>query len=87
MTSEGHYCRVCGYYSEEAPWGEGGKTPNYEICSCCGVEFGNEDYTYESVLQYRKTWMEKGCVWFDVRKRSSDWNKEEQFKQIPTVFL
>ncbi len=44
-----HNCRVCGLYIDDLPWGEDGNCPTYEICSCCGVEFGNEDYTVESV--------------------------------------
>lgn len=41
---EEHFCRVCGLYIEDEPWGKDGSCPTYEICSCCGVEFGNEDY-------------------------------------------
>ena len=42
------YCKVCGYKLSFESWGDDGNTPTYEICPCCGVEFGNEDYTAES---------------------------------------
>lgn len=32
------FCRVCGLPLDEDPWGEDGKTPNYTICPCCGVD-------------------------------------------------
>jgi hypothetical protein len=35
-------CRICGLKQDFKPWGEDGKTPAFEICSCCGVEFGND---------------------------------------------
>ena len=45
---EKEYCRICGYRLGFEPWGDDEKTPNYEICPCCGVEFGNEDCTMKS---------------------------------------
>ena len=49
-----HNCRVCGYYIDDLPWGKEDNCPTYEICPCCGVEFGNEDCTKESTKQYRE---------------------------------
>ncbi|WP_407906848.1 hypothetical protein [Escherichia coli] len=42
-------CRVCGAEQPEAPWGDDGETPTYDICNCCGVEFGYEDSTVQSI--------------------------------------
>ena len=44
--------------------GEYGKYPSYEICPCCGVEFGNEDYTLTSILEYRKNGLSLGVIGF-----------------------
>ena len=41
MIMEKIYCRICGYRLGFEPWGDDEKTPTYEICPCCGVEFGN----------------------------------------------
>lgn len=51
-------CKVCGFnYEDFYPWGEDGKSASFEICDCCGVTFGYEDATEESILKYRKTWL------------------------------
>ena len=41
-NNEFYVCRVCGAEQPEAPWGDDGETPTYDICNCCGVEFGYE---------------------------------------------
>jgi hypothetical protein len=62
MTS--YMCPVCGWTGlSELPRspGAGG---SYEICWCCGFEFGVTDddlgYTYE---QWRNDWIQKGMPW------------------------
>lgn len=80
-------CRVCGIYLEESPWGKDGNNPTYEICTCCGVEFGNEDYTVESVRRYRKKWLGDGAKWFLPEFKPSDWDLNEQMKNIPKEYL
>ena len=40
-----YICPVCGYaYLEEPPRDEKGR-PSFDICDCCGIEFGYEDCT------------------------------------------
>ncbi len=80
------YCRVCGLYNEDFPWGEDGKSPNYDYCFCCGVEFGNQDYTLESIRQYRENWLKNGAQWDEPSKKPEKWNLEVQLKQIPKEF-
>lgn len=82
-----HNCRICGLYIEELPWGEDGNYPSYEICSCCGVEFGNEDYKIESIRRYREEWIKKGSAWFEPSEKPEEWNREEQLKNIPQNFI
>ena len=84
--SHQHNCRVCGLYIIDPPWGEDGQSPTYEICSCCGVEFGHEDYTIESTIQYRKKWLSNNLKWFDDRQRPSNWDFEKQMKDIPIEY-
>jgi len=50
-------CKVCGLIQEEAPWGEDRRTPTFDFCPCCGVEFGYQDSSLEGVKSYRKQWM------------------------------
>ena len=70
MIMEKFYCRICGYRLCFEPWGDDGKTPTYEICPCCGVEFGNEDCTMKSIKEYRGSWIKSGCKWFEQSKRA-----------------
>ena len=82
-----HNCRVCGYYIDDLPWGKDGNCPTYEICPCCGVEFGNEDCSKESTKQYIEKWINEGAKWFEPEEKPKNWNKEEQFINIPQEFL
>jgi len=49
-------CRVCGVEQSEPPWGDDGKSPTHEICNNCGVQFGYQDGTVQSVSNYRQRW-------------------------------
>jgi hypothetical protein len=82
-----HECRVCGCYSEDYPWGEDGRSPSFEICSCCGVQFGKEDNDFESIKQYRAKWISAGGVWFDKGYKPTQWDITEQMKKIPAEFV
>jgi hypothetical protein len=84
---EQNNCRICGLYIADFPWGEDGNSPTYQICSCCGVEFGNEDYTTESIKRYRQEWIKKGAKWFNLGEKPENWNLEKQLKSIPNEFM
>jgi len=83
---EKFYCRICGYRLGFEPWGDDGKTPTYEICPCCGVEFGNEDCTIKSIKEYRESWIKSGCKWFEQSKRATTWSWENQQRHLPKKF-
>ena len=84
-----HNCRVCGLYlgPDYLPWGEDGNCPTYDYCPCCGVEFGYQDYTIESIKQYREEWISKGANWSEPKIKPENWDKEEQFKNILQEFV
>ena len=78
-----NFCPVRGYpLGNYNPWGDDGKTPTFDICPCCGVEWGNEDYTTESRTEYRNKWLADGAKWFEPQKKPVNWNLEEQLKDI-----
>lgn len=81
-----HECRVCGCYSEYFPWGEDGKSPTFQLCPCCGVQFGKEDLTLESIKEYRDGWISKGGKWFVKNEKPESWDVEAQMKNIPDEF-
>jgi|SRR4051812_22097390 hypothetical protein len=67
-----HMCPVCGFPNmAEAP-------QDYEICPCCGTEFGLDDFehTHEEL---RKAWMGRGAPWFSKHTaRPAGWNALDQ---------
>lgn len=50
-------CPVCYYDQLEEP------ASDYNICDCCGTEFGNDDEQL-SWAQLRSNWINKGGPWF-----------------------
>jgi hypothetical protein len=71
MATARNACPVCGYASLQAPaWS--GDSPSYEICPCCGTEFGYDDFaTTEDDrktrhLELRASWIERGCSWWSA---------------------
>lgn len=81
-----HNCRVCGLFNEDPPWGDDGESPSYDICPCCGVEFGYEDYTVESTKKYRAKWISEGAMWFTPKEKPKDWDLVDQIKSIPVSY-
>ncbi len=82
-----NFCKVCGLYHKLFPWGEDGKMPSYDICECCGVEFGYEDYQVSSTKKFRQKWLNSGAKWFHSKEKPDNWNLEEQLKNIPEEYL
>jgi hypothetical protein len=83
-TSE---CRICGYSSITYPWGTDGASPSFEICPCCGVQFGKEDRTLEAIKAYRAEWIRKGGRWFSKNEKPVEWDMDAQLKNIPKNFV
>ena len=50
--------------------------PSYEVCACCGFEFGNDDNPGTaapvSFEDYRTDWIERGRPWFDRNSTPGD---------------
>ncbi len=66
-------CPVCGYDGlYEPPYNEKG-SGSYEICPCCGFQFGYDDFPYEEreqlFAQWRERWKNGGKKWFSTVRR------------------
>ena len=60
--------------------------PSYDVCPCCGFEYGNDDNPIGTVAgdsfeEYRKKWITNGAKWFDEKLKPANWNLEEQLKK------
>lgn len=78
-------CPVCGYDKlYEPPYEEEYYTGSYEICPCCGCEYGYDDFDYDlyTFKTAREKWIQKGAKWFSPRNRPRNWVLEEQLKNI-----
>lgn len=79
-------CHVCGYPElSEPPWGEDGQSSSFNICPCCGVEFGYEDATEIALLKYRQQWISSGGKWFDTQLKPNDWDMKKQLRNIKII--
>jgi hypothetical protein len=58
--------------------------PSYEVCDCCGFEFGNDDDPGTrlplSFSAYRAEWIADGARWFDPSKKPAEWALERQLQ-------
>ncbi|HEX3315363.1 MAG TPA: hypothetical protein VHR72_10755 [Gemmataceae bacterium] len=71
-------CRVCGLLQAEPPWGEDGKSPTFDYCACCGVEFGYQDANVLAIQRRRQKWIADGMAWDKPNEKPSNWNWREQ---------
>jgi hypothetical protein len=80
-------CPVCGYELDEPPYDEY-DYPSYNICSCCGFEYGVTDddlkYTFES---YRKEWENKGYPFRWEKEKPQNWGVIAAKKQLENLKL
>jgi len=79
-------CRVCGYRSEDPPWGEDGKSPLYDFCPCCGVEHGYQDSSITGIRNYRAQWISTGAKWDEPDAKPEGWDLNEQLRHISAEF-
>lgn len=78
-----YVCPVCGYPELEEPPYDINKCSSYEICPCCGIEFGFDDgsegFGYD---EYREKWIKGGAQWFTETLKPVNWNIEKQLTNI-----
>lgn len=87
MDKTDYLCRICGFDLHFKPWGDDGNTPSFDICPCCGVEFGYEDYCLESIRDYRTKWQLSGYPIFDKSSLPKNFNLKNQLNNIPKIFI
>jgi len=85
-SDELNRCRVCGLWQDEPPWGADGKTPTYNYCPCCGVEFGYGDATLDAARNWRENWLASGAKWDDPEMKPEKWDANAQLQQLPISF-
>ncbi|MCD9189194.1 MAG: DUF4071 domain-containing protein [Pyrinomonadaceae bacterium] len=84
--NDNYFCRVCGLLQTQLPWGESGTEPTFDICDCCGVEFGYEDSSLYGIRKMREKWIQAGGKWFNEKLKPKNWNLERQIENIPLIY-
>lgn len=75
---ERYTCPVCGYTGMPGPYKGENDFPSYEICDCCGTEFGNDD-DKSTHAELRDQWISKGMTWWAKYKEPSpNWDPVKQ---------
>ncbi len=87
MISDGNSgCRVCGFALEFPPWGHDNKTPLFDYCACCGVEFGYGDSSRDAAVEWRRRWIAGGYQWQEPTRQPLGWTAEQQLTGVPLEF-
>lgn len=56
--------------------------PSFDICPCCGVEWGYEDATPTAIMSYRNAWVASGAQWYDASIVSDGLSTVERLKRL-----
>jgi len=83
MNGKYYVCSVCGFDGlKEPPYSEE-KEPSYEICPCCGFEFGFDGANIQIVLtDFRQRWIKNGAHWFIPRLEPKNWDIKRQLSNL-----
>lgn len=72
-----YVCPVCGFWMEDPAC-------EYNICSCCGTEFGNHDLS-ASIIQLRASWLRNGALWWSrAEAPPNEWDPYMQVAAVPS---
>ena len=83
MREKKYICPVCGFDGlKEPPYGES-NIPSYEICPCCGFEFGFDVADgREAFAVFRNRWLANGAPWFLAKVKREKWVVEKQLGNL-----
>lgn len=76
-------CPVCGFEGLKEPPFTKDNDPSFEVCSCCGFEFGFDgDNSLDCFTTYRKHWISEGTPWFNPKLKPKDWDYKKQLENV-----
>ena len=78
MVTNTYLCPVCGYDMQDPP-------SDYNICPCCGTEFGHHDVN-ATIQDLRAAWFQGGLRWWsNVEGPPVDWNPFYQLAKLRSL--
>ena len=83
MIKKKYMCPVCGFGGlKEIPYGAKGE-PSYEICPCCGFEFGFDAANSQKEFSaFCRRWFESGAKWFMPKLKPKNWDVQKQLANL-----
>lgn len=76
-----YICPVCGSDNLDQPAYD--RSPSFEICLCCGFQYGYDDddqgYTFE---QWRGEWVKEGMKWRSSSPPPKDYDPVKQLENL-----
>lgn len=79
-------CSVCGFDGLTDPPYSKFSNPSFEICKCCGFQFGFDDMSEgKSYEEFRNSWIENNFEWFNEDKKPKNWDHKEQLKNLQLI--
>jgi hypothetical protein len=76
-------CPICGFNGLKEPPYNKENDPSFEICPCCGFEFGFDgENSPERFGEYRKHWIAEGTPWFNSKLKPINWDYKKQIEKI-----
>jgi hypothetical protein len=81
-------CPVCGYPElDEPPYDLLTGGPSFDICPCCGCEYGYDaPKPGRSQEDFLRFWIKQGAPWFSPDLKPSDWDLRKQLEEINIDF-
>ena len=83
MSKKNYLCPVCGFDQLKEPPYNKLNEPSYEICPCCGFEFGfdaSNDVT--TFIDFRARWIKDGAHWFIPKAKPKNWEPKKQLSKL-----
>ncbi len=79
-----YQCPICGWPELVEPPRAKDGSPSFEICPCCGFEFGFDDDDQRiTYAQWRTRWIAEGMVWWSFsRPPPKEWSPAEQVSKL-----
>ena len=83
MNRKKHMCPVCGFDGLQEPPYDEHNAPSYEICPCCGFEFGfDEAFSQDTFDSFRQKWLKSGAQWFTPELKPKTWDLKKQLSRL-----
>ncbi len=84
-SNKTYICPVCRYPDLNEAAYDGFGCASYNICPCCGTEFGYDDSTVAHA-DLRKKWISEGMQWWSKHQlKPTDWDPVRQLKAAKVI--